>query len=270
MRSMTWGWAAALCVLLGCSDDATGPTTTGGGGAGGVYQQTFFECLPFDEVDPPPENDTVDIELVLKDTEGVALEDFKVDACDRADRDCANPVAGGTSVTDGLLAFELPVGMTGFSGFYEVKDKPEWPNLIFHSGITKSSLPNAFWQLSRWNQIEQMADSVGVDLDQTKGHVVFAVSNCLAQWTAGVSVTASNADNESKTVYLLEGNIPSIDIDRTTETGLGGIFNLPAGETVTMTATVAETGVKLQQRSQIYLRAGYFTHVNFRPYADSL
>jgi hypothetical protein len=162
----------------------------------------------------------------------------KVKGCSSADLSCTPPpfgsavtdAAGRASITVGLSS---TIGIDAYPGFLETEREGYPPHLLyFVPALTADrDVPLTMAQTALQRQLEQLA---GVALAPDRGAVIVQTFDCAGKLAVGATVRAEGADDKSSTFYFTStstGGAATFDFQAksTSEVGLGGVFNVPAG-----------------------------------------
>jgi hypothetical protein len=98
--------------------------------------------------------------------------------------------------------------------------------------------------------------------DPARGTLLFLALDCTGRSIAGISVSATTTDSEFVAAYIANG-LPSTSAMTADYTGLGGVFNVPAG-TITVSSQIAATSTRSGSEPAV-VRAGAVKSVNVVP-----
>src|SRR5262249_11897753 len=135
------------------------------------------------------------------------IPNLTVSACGMADVDCASPIQMATTDANGGALLTVPLGPTGFEGFFELQGPGVPPSLVFAYPPITADGPLAIPLLDDAT-FDLFTGFVGVVPDATRGHLALIAFDCAPAEAQGIEVTASSADGMSDTVYL-ENGLPS-------------------------------------------------------------
>lgn len=281
---MRWGLAITF-ALVACSSaraDATSPVDAGSRGDAAEPPEAptgDLSCVGHVSY-PAPTGTTADVDFGTGDFgSGQPLPNAGVKACARADTACSQPLAAGTTGENGrVLLPGLPLGATGFTGFFEVTVPGEAPTLSF---VLPPIPHTTAYGRSYFGKATTtfFSNILGVTYDPTRGHLLAEAHDChelvdgeycwtkgdctLLKYPGGIAFEIDIVDPAIVRAYVAPRTI-SRDATATTDTsGGGGFLNVPPGP-VTITARVAQTG-QLYARQTVFVRAGAFSAVVMTP-----
>jgi hypothetical protein len=273
---------AASAFVAGCSTSSAAvnetPTDAGTADAAPTEPKGDFTCLGKISY-PAPATTTANISMKNPKAENnQPAVGLTVKACAIDDTTCAKPLATApTTKDDGIAAFPaLPLGATGFGGYFEATIAGEPPNLNFVSPPIYRDVP--YQRIYYSGEIyKTLLDSISVIADPTRGAVLIEPHDCTefkdGKWChgdpgcvghvpGGVSFDLDVKDAKIVRAYIV---IPKISTTATaTMEGFGGGFiNVPAGP-VTLTSKVEATGAVVGTM-KLFVRAGALSLVTAAP-----
>jgi hypothetical protein len=187
--------------------------------------------------------------------------DITIKVCAAEDLTCQSPAVKNPSVTDenGDVKLTLPTPLRAFRGYLDLVGESWYPTLIhFSSPIARDSV-QSIGIINDLNVRLSIAAAM-VEPDDTRGLLQIRMFGCAGVGMRGVSFTASQADDKSRTWYY-DGQTPQFDLKATTDFGNGGIINVPQG----INQIVAKLGNKVVARTTVPVRAGHMTIVVLSP-----
>lgn len=188
---------------------------------------------------------------------GGAVQNVLVKVCPPGDAACLNPTAMGTTNASGRVTLPLPVIASGLNGFLEFSAPGYMTTLLFVSSTDNIRFWNSgeLWPyMVSQTRFNLFAVGGGVTPDPNRAYLGFLTGDCGSNRTAGVSVTASNADAQTVTAYSA-GGLLSKTATQTDSTAFGFILNLPPGA-ATVTGSIGPTRIGSQN---VLFRAGALT-----------
>jgi hypothetical protein len=258
-------------VLLGCSSSSSSSSSDAGADAAPepkVDTAADWSCVG--HVTPPTAAaSSIAFDFGLADpSNGKPVPGASVMTCARADTTCASPLETATTDETGTAKFAaLPVGTTGFDGFFEVHYGSEIPNLNFQPPIV-AAMPGyarQYWGDSQWQVIIQ-AGGITPDL-KSLGTLGFQVIDCKGYLPGGVTAELDVKDPKIVGGYIVYENGTGTVSTKATSTsalvGLGGFFNVPPGP-VTVTFKVEATG-QVVSVVTLFVRAGAYSALVMKP-----
>jgi len=216
--------------------------------------------------------ETITIEVTASDSQSRApLAGVTIKGCTSSDLDCAAPPFG-TAVTaaDGRARITVTLnaipGIDAYPGFLELDREGFFPHLVYFvpALAADTSMGLEMTPISITKQVEQLS---GVALAPDRGALVVQTRDCAGMLAPGVSLAADTADAASRTFYFANASSATGTLDfqakATTEVGLGGIFNVPAG-VVRLTTSVNALCID-PVHAAVGVRPGALTFVNTGP-----
>lgn len=195
---------------------------------------------------------------------GKGVEGATVSACERADVDCAAPVATATTDADGYACMDLPVSaeaaFTGFFRFshedYVTIDDQYGRPIYYGMSVYMAAISTA--------ANDMFFTSEGVDLDPARGLVTVEAFDCTWNSAPGVVLELSTADAECAPFYVTNHGSFSFDLTQTTGYGTGAFVNAPAGA-AHIIARLAEGGEAVGCHD-VHVHPGVRTHLRLSPF----
>ncbi len=234
----------------------TSATTTGGtggaggagggsgtGGAGGMLPPADWSCVGNVQPFPKPMKATATAGRTYVDfLTQKKLPGLTVKVCGKSDVDCASPLDSKTTGMDGAVQLTMPLGSDGFDGYLEISG-PDVSWLSFTAMPFRGD--NAYTdQLVTLTELNALATLVSAQYDETRGHAVIAIDDCVPNQmqnnSSGAVVSIGNADAKTRIGYVTKG-VPDKNATQTDPSGLVGVINLPVGPS-SVTAKVKESG----------------------------
>ena len=245
------------------SSSGTGGQGTGGeGGTGGAGPMGDWTCLGT-VMWPAPVKATITLDASFVDFNSMApFVGLTVKACAKADTACAAPLDTQTTDANGAVKLTVPTGTDGFDGYADITG-PDIPNSIAFVFPYVGDDNAATVPMLSSGTLDAFAALTGVALDDTRGHIAAQVIDCsFTNPAPGVGVTASTADASSSQIYV-KNNLPNGNATETDETGVTGIFNLPAGP-VDLTGKVSSSS-QTTGKITVLTRAKTITYTTLPP-----
>lgn len=249
------------------ASDATGEggdEVAGDAGADAEPGPGDWSCLG-SVVFPAPTESTADYATTITDfATGVPLEGVSFRACERSDEGCAAPLDAVTTDAAGQAAIILPLGASGFDGYFDLRaagyiPQLRWPFPPVTEVTATGDHPAVMVSLEG---ISSFAESVGVTLDAGRGQLFVTVLDCAGTEAEDIRGEVDTADGSS-TLYFLIGEVPDTTVAATDASGALGWFNLPPGA-MTLTLRSGDAGVEVA-RASLLIRAGALTTVELPP-----
>lgn len=163
--------------------------------------------------------------------------------CAAADAACTTPLDEGDSDAAGDVAVTFAFPADGFVGFLEITGVGVFPTrLVYTLPLTLDATPTGpfYVEILAPDEIGIFATVAGAVIDPDLAQVAVAVVDCDRQSAHGMSVSALPSTDKTKVIYV-GGGLPAPAASATDDSGLAGIFNVPAGEEVVVSATFGGT-----------------------------
>jgi hypothetical protein len=194
---------------------------------------------------------------------GAIVPGLSVRVCAQRDVECAMPVTDFEPVRpDGWIDVVL---YEGFSGFLEIQGDAIMPMAFFYpEPITRDRevYASAIGVLER-AVVPSLSAAAGAQQESTLGLVVLRAYDCQGEAALGVSYDIDKAG----TPYYFVAGLPSLAAVDTSESGIGGFFNVAPG-VIVASARLESTGVGILKPASMLVRAGWLSYVRFIPFAD--
>jgi hypothetical protein len=198
---------------------------------------------------------------------GAPLPGVVAKSCDRSDLPCAMPFGTGTTLADGKITLTLPPTSTaryGFNGYFDLE--PQGPQGLPYLAFTAAPLsePDALLataMLSR-SAFENLASTVGVRLDPSRGHIAIQTTDCILAPASKVAISARGTDAETSIFYYGSDSLDPAST-ATNVSGLAFLFNVPSG-IVTVQATPVALGA-VSSTETVFTRPGALSVVGMPP-----
>ncbi len=176
-------------------------------------------------------------------------------ACARTDAACATPLDEGTTDAAGQVTLTVPLGTTGFDGYFEVSMTGYVTTLRYTVEPITEMPPESgrMVQIVDLGTFALLAASLGVTPDPARGHLVINALDCTPFYAAGVSLAVDTADSGSTRIYMV-GGLPSTTATETDASGAAGFVNLPTGP-ASVSTTLVSTSEAIGS-TDIDIRAG--------------
>ncbi|MBI5485994.1 MAG: hypothetical protein HY905_01540 [Deltaproteobacteria bacterium] len=239
-------------------DEATGETTEDAGDEvadDGGPPPPDWSCLGSVTWATPTETSLDMTGTVLDYVTDAPIEGATVKVCARSDAACATPLDEGTTDALGQVTLTVPLGTTGFDGYFDVSATGYVTVLRYTVEPITEMPPEAgrIVSMADTTTFAMLAAAAGVTPDPTRGHLVISALDCNPTYAAGVSLEVDTADVSSTAVYMI-GGLPSTSATETDSSGAAGFINLPAGA-ATISTTLVSTGEAIAS-TDITIRAG--------------
>ena len=205
---------------------------------------------------PTPLLTTIDMTGTVQDyLTDAPIAGATVKVCARTDTDCTAPLDEGTTDALGEAVVTVPLGSTGFDGYFDIAAAGYVPALRYTvDPIT--SVPSAAAStapLITTTTFAMLAGAAGITIDPARGHLILTAMDCEPAFAAGVALTVDTADSSSTRLYMV-GGLPSTTATETDVSGGAGYVNLPAGA-ATVSTSLAATSDAVGS-TDINIRAG--------------
>lgn len=268
------GIAQAVCSEGVCITNATSSVDSGQDAAPVDPQWGCIGNMPAD----PPEDRAAKVDMGFRFLDGLGtapLPGAKVDACEKDDVTCANPIGSGISNAEGAVS--IPV-FTGFKGSFKIDEDagagnreldPQYLSALPTPGITRDAGFGyasyiGVWPVFRKGDFKTIAAVSGGGLPEDgAAHVLFIAVKCDGTRGAGLTVSPDTRGPKTYGFYTDSNNTPSLTLPATESEGAGGYINLTPGE-ITFTVRRVEGG-PLVGVHKIRLRPDTLTLVTFAP-----
>ncbi len=176
-------------------------------------------------------------------------------ACSRLDVLCEAPLASASGDGTGALRLALP---QGFSGFIELTSATSVPSLYFPSQPLDGDGFETLSVISATN-LRALAETSGMVLDASSGHLLARAFDCDGAAAAGVSIS----NGELGSPFSFEGGLPRFGSSVTSSDGIAGYVNLEPGLVfVEGHALVAERACGA---ASVVVRGGWLTYGDIEP-----
>ena len=248
-----------------------GEPSSGGGGAGaegggtggdGPLPPGDWTCVG-NVMWPAPMAETVTITAHAEEIQGgAAIPNIKVDACAKADPDCAAPITSGTTDANGDITLMLPTGTDGFDGYFQLTGNSIPDSLVFVNPPVTEDVADLTVPLLDSGTFGLFQTLTGIDADPTRGHIAAIGFDCAEAQGEGLHITASSADGTTEQIYIAN-NLPNADATQTDSSGATFILNLPTGAS-TLTSTFAANGDTVG-KVEVLVRADHITYAILPP-----
>jgi hypothetical protein len=158
------------------------------------------------------------------------VEQLRVRSCYRADVDCASPVADElVADADGRVQISAPAG---FNGYLEIQGAGMLPTLLFFAAPWSpqllAQLERTPVQLLPLASLEALANTARLQIDPASGVVGVSARDCAGAVAPGVRLELDT----SAVPYAFVDELPVVNQEVTSEQGLAGFVNVPAGVVV--------------------------------------
>jgi hypothetical protein len=192
------------------------------------------------------------------------LEGATVNVCAHDDLACATPLDTTTTDAAGQGTVTVPLGTTGFAGFFDVQRADYLPMLrwIYPPMAEPPAVGAGVQPMMSTATVGMMAALLGTTIDSARGELVVTALDCALLRAAGVSGEVDTADGSTMSFYIA-GSLPSATATETDGSGTAGWINLPAGPAV-ITLRRVDTGATVAQAT-IGIRAGAASAIVLSP-----
>lgn len=259
---------ASACTLMACAgiidlEHVTFDGALAAHDADAVDASGPWGCLG--HVAPQREDRTkpLDVVYTLFDLSKVPVPNISAKLCQYLDVGCQLPI-GGPYVTDDDGKFVLPLYM-GFRGYLDIAPSETHPELLpslIYLPIVSEADKELHATLGSTLELNLLTGQAGKPADPARGHIVFVAYDCQLAEAANVNVYAdNNTDEETYTFYFDANGSPSATQQKTSASGLGGVFNLKPGS---VTLNFDYEGRRVSSRNLV-VRQGAMTYVPVDP-----
>jgi hypothetical protein len=194
---------------------------------------------------------------------GAVVQGLSVRVCPQRDVECATPLTDFEPVRpDGWIDVVL---YSGFSGFLEIRGDAIIPMAFFYpEPITRDRevYASAIGVVER-AVLPTLSAAAGAEQESTLGLVVLRTYDCQGESALGVSY---DIDKAGTPFYFVAG-LPSLTTVETSDSGIGGFFNVAPG-VIVASAELGGTGREILKPASMLVRAGWLSYVRFIPFAD--
>lgn len=189
--------------------------------------------------------------------------------CKAFDGECVAPLSvGEPSDADGYLTVTVP---KWFDGYLELPTPASYPSMLpsilfLHpqdrdDDLTKVIAPIDSPHVYTIDELKFFLNTIGAPYDAELGHITGQAMDCQGQGVEGVAFGTSPTGVSTAKIYL-DNQAPSRTLPATTDNGIVGFLDLPAGfQTVTYSLT---DGRRVGSRT-LYTRKNWMTLVVFGP-----
>jgi hypothetical protein len=198
---------------------------------------------------------------------GKGVDGATVSACARADVDCAAPIATATTDADGYACLEVPIGDSGFTGYFRLSHEDyvtiddQYGRPIFY-GMT------VYMDAISIAASDMFFTSEGIELDPARGLVTVTMFDCSWNWAPDVIPEISSADGQTASFFVTQGGGFSFALTQTTGYGTGAFVNVPAdGDPARVLVRLAETQ-EIVGCHDVTPRPGVRTNLRLNPYYE--
>jgi hypothetical protein len=154
---------------------------------------------------------------------GTPIADAQVQACDRLDFLCNNPLQQATTDDGGIARLTLP---GGFNGYYTLVANGYIPSLLQRPAqLAPEYSQNGMVSPTTLTLGEQV---VGVNQDNNNAVVIVTLEDCASAPAVGATVEVSSPATGEQVVYF-QDRLPTASATSTDVTGSAMIFNVPPG-----------------------------------------
>jgi hypothetical protein len=181
---------------------------------------------------PTPRSATATILFEPRDYQsGVPIPGVAVSVCDSVDVGCVSPLGAGTSDPTGLasLIVENPLNTAGhqnlgLTGYLKATSPDYVPFYEFWGFPLSEPSYYSYGELTKTASLTEIATSVDVMLDSSRGTVAVAVYDCEGNPAAGVDVSLIPHDVSTRSFTTTGAEVATTDV-----TGVLVFLNAPAG-----------------------------------------
>ncbi|HVH41502.1 MAG TPA: hypothetical protein VM925_04135 [Labilithrix sp.] len=264
--------ARAICIAGVCSEPAVVVEIDAGDAEApdARTEDPVWGCLddlpPAIEPDPTvPVRSLARFYAILNST---PLAGLPVKACLPTDLTCAEPLGASVTGANGFVAFDLYHGFTGYLDISPSAEEPDiMPSVFYVQPIPDKNVPASEERppganLVKHSEFAFLSGSVGKEVKQEYGHLLFGALNCQSAFVANTIGRAEPISVDTFTIYTDAAGTPSLTAGKTTDSGQGGYINLPPGM-VTVTLN-RDDGRRIATR-EVLIRKGSITYALIGP-----
>jgi hypothetical protein len=154
--------------------------------------------------------------------------------CGLDDPQCDAPLSTGTTDGSGLVTLTFAAAAEGLDGYVEFSGTDIVTTLGFYrysDNAVVYTTPGAFPSIVLGKTtLIALAAFANVEIDPTRGSIIFSTADCETAAAAGVTAEVESADAGTIAAYV-EGGMPNTELTATTADGQGGLLNVPPGAT---------------------------------------
>ena len=197
-------------------------------------------------------------------TGGEAQAGLTVKACRRQDLSCVDPVTSGTTDDEGEVALTIPVGDSGFEGFFDVAGNDAVMPVIQAQTAPLFADEYRGFDMTSYATVTAAEALLDLQVDLDKGLLYAFAEDCLDLRAPGLVLEIEGPGLEGVTQFYWNNGLPSLDLTETVP-GMGGAgwVNVPPG-LYTVRAYRADDGAEVAL-TQLQSRAGTVTSTTLSP-----
>jgi len=257
---------ASVCVApaAGGAGGSGGEGNGGSGGSSGGDSDAGVDTLKC-PTQIPTANDTVHLTFKIS-IAGSTKNQFAIQACNRPDLSCDNPVYGPAMVGNATLV-DLPLP-NGFAGYLDISNPDAVPSQLFLG--QPLIIDTRGWDLTipSPTNLSLLTASVGHKYDPTKGMIIIIARDCARGPVQHVSFTntAGGTPFYFSNMLPLPAQPPCSGpcTTETTSEGAGGFINIDVPGTAILSAVFNPTGHKFVDTAS-QLKAGGISYMEIFP-----
>jgi hypothetical protein len=195
---------------------------------------------------------------IIELTTGAIFPDVQVRVCDVSDVNCERPYTGMLP-TDENGWVDLPL-FENFTGFIEIIGPANLPYL-FHikDPLPAESIIEYPLGVLAAGSIEPLAQLSGIAVEAGSGVLAARNFDCAGVPARDVSLTTDSAG----IIFYFAGGLPTYRTTVTSDDGIGGVFNVPAG--LVFFDAIAPTGASISGSQSVVIRPGWVSALFVRP-----
>jgi hypothetical protein len=163
--------------------------------------------------------------------------------CDAGDPQCASPLEDVSVLQTGDISATVPAD---FFGYLDISGGGYKPTLVYLG--PPNHLPTPIERVPVFNAslFNFLLSGVGLDQEEAgRGHLFILGADCEMEPAAGLTFTATTADDDSEGFYYTSSGAVSDDALATSELGIGGFINVPAGEVIVRVSRAEDTSTPM-------------------------
>lgn len=167
--------------------------------------------------------------------------------CDADDTQCAAPLESVSVLQTGDVSVSVAAD---FFGYLDLSGGGYKPTLVYLGPPNHLATPIERVPVFNSQLFDFLLSSVGLDQeDEERGHLFILGADCDMEPAAGLTFEASTADSESERFYYTSSGAVSDDALATSELGIGGFVNVPAGPVVVRAFRAEDTSTPMGEAS---------------------
>ncbi len=203
----------------------------------------------------------VDMPVRVATFAGEPVQGAQVKACSSLDASCFSPDDQEATQEDGRAVLSIPITRNGYLGRFEVSAAGHVSVSVLYSPPLTSVPVGLDWLLPTESEFVAVAQSAGVEVSLSLGHVVLVLHDCATAPAEGL--TLSSSTGSADVFYLNENFVPSPTAKATGRSGIAGFYNLPPG-TFGYEAVDSATG-EVVITGDVTVEAGKISYASVHP-----